>query len=388
MKTYIERQISSTILRANQYFPVICVTGPRQSGKSTLIKHLFPTYDVYSMEDIDVRLFATNDPRGFLSQYHNGMIIDEVQKTPELMSYIQGIVDEHPDYRFVLSGSSNFTLINSISQSLAGRTGMFDLLPMSLDEISDKVQEQNTDEIIFNGLYPAVCSGENIPELYYPSYIRTYLERDVRELLKIKELMHFNTFLKLCAGRIGSIFNATELAGEVGTSVNTIKSWLSVLEASYVIQRIYPYANNLSKRLVKSPKIYFTDTGLACHLLGIESANQLSHDRMRGHLFENLIIMEFLKKRYNKGKDNNLMFYRDSNGNEIDLLQNEGGKISAYEIKSSMTYHPSFENALKKAEQLIKEEISEKKIIYNGTYENQNATIKLINIKSLVIVKK
>lgn len=383
MKTYIHRQMSSTIMKASQYFPVICVTGPRQSGKSTLIRHLFPSYDVYSMEDIDVRSFATNDPRSFLSQYNNGMIIDEVQKTPELLSYLQGIVDTHPDYRFVLSGSSNFTIINSISQSLAGRTAVFDLFPMTMREVSELIQENTTDEIIFNGLYPAVCTKENIPEFYYPSYIRTYLERDVRDLLKIKDLMQFNTFLRLCAGRIGSLFNASELAGEIGISVNTIKSWLSVLEASYVIARIYPYANNRSKRLVKSPKIYFTDTGLACYLLGIESAKQLTHDKMRGHLFENLIVMEFLKNRYNQGKDNNLMFYRDSNGNEIDLLQSDAGKVKAYEIKSSMTYHPSFEDVLKKSNQLVKEDISEKGIIYAGDYENQNATVKLINFRSL-----
>ncbi|MBQ4484750.1 MAG: ATP-binding protein [Prevotella sp.] len=380
---YIHRDISATILEAVRYFPVICLTGPRQSGKSTLIEHLFPTYDKFSLEDLNVRDFAQKDPVAFLSQNKNGMILDEVQKVPDLLSFIQGIVDKNPDRKFILSGSSNFTLINSISQSLAGRVGMFDLLPMSLSESREVYQNSSLDEIIFNGLYPAVCSKKNIAKFYYPSYVRTYLERDVRELTKIKDAMLFNTFLRLCAGRIGSIFNASELANEVGVASNTIKAWLSILEASYVITLLPPYFSNTNKRLIKSPKLYFCDTGLACYLLDIESPAQLAHDKMRGHLFENLIVAEALKSRFNQGKRSNLYFYRDSNQNEIDLLMAENGKLNALEIKSAMTYTPDFEKTLSKLTTLVKEPIGQKAIVYAGSYENTAADIQLLNFRKI-----
>lgn len=380
---YIHRDMSATILEAVRYFPVICLTGPRQSGKSTLIEHLFPTYDKFSLEDLNVRDFAKKDPVAFLSQNKNGMILDEVQKVPDLLSFIQGIVDKNPDRKFILSGSSNFTLINSISQSLAGRVGMFDLLPMSLSESREVYQNSSLDEIIFNGLYPAVCSKKNIAKFYYPSYVRTYLERDVRELTKIKDVMLFNTFLRLCAGRIGSIFNASELANEVGVASNTIKAWLSILEASYVVTLLPPYFSNTNKRLIKSPKLYFCDTGLACYLLDIESPAQLAHDKMRGHLFENLIVAEALKSRFNQGKRSNLYFYRDSNQNEIDLLMAENGKLNALEIKSSMTYTPDFEKTLSKLTTLVKEPIGQKAIVYAGSYENTAADIQLLNFRKI-----
>lgn len=380
---YIHRDMSATILEAVRYFPVICLTGPRQSGKSTLIEHLFPTYDKFSLEDLNVRDFAKKDPVAFLSQNKNGMILDEVQKVPDLLSFIQGIVDKNPDRKFILSGSSNFTLINSISQSLAGRVGMFDLLPMSLSESHEVYQNSSLDEIIFNGLYPAVCSGKNIAKFYYPSYVRTYLERDVRELTKIKDVMLFNTFLRLCAGRIGSIFNASELANEVGVASNTIRAWLSILEASYVITLLPPYFSNTNKRLIKSPKLYFCDTGLACYLLDIESPAQLAHDKMRGHLFENLIVAEALKSRFNQGKRSNLYFYRDSNQNEIDLLMAENGKLNALEIKSAMTYTPDFEKTLSKLTTLVKEPIGQKAIVYAGSYENTAADIQLLNFRKI-----
>ena len=380
---YINRDISATILEASKYFPVICVTGPRQSGKSTLVTHLFPDYDRFSLEDLDVRSFAQKDPIAFLSQTENGLILDEVQKVPELLSYIQGIVDENPNRKFILSGSSNFTLINSISQSLAGRVGMFDLLPMSLAESLEPYREKSLDEILFNGLYPAVCSGKNIAKFYYPSYVRTYLERDVRELTNVKNMMQFNTFLRLCAGRIGSIFNASELANEVGVAANTITAWLSILEASYVVTLLHPYSGNTNKRLIKSPKLYFCDTGLACYLLDIESPTQLAHDKMKGRLFENLIVMEALKSRFNQGKKSNLYFYRDSNQNEIDLLTLENGKVNAIEIKSAMTYTPDFEKTIAKLDSFIKESVGRKAIVYAGSLENTAADIKLLNFRNL-----
>ena len=342
MFDFIERDLAATLLDASQYFPVLCVTGPRQSGKSTLIKHIFNGYRRFTLEDYDVRSMAQNDPLGFLNQTNGGMIIDEVQRVPELLSYIQGIVDDRPERRFVLSGSSNFLLLKTVSQSLAGRAGVFELLPMSLSEAKEAYAEKTLDEIIYNGCFPAVCAGKNVAKYLYPAYTKTYIDKDLRQLININNLSQFHTFLRLCAARIGSIFNASELAGEVGVASNTINAWVSVLEASYIIMRLQPWSENSRKRLTKSPKLYFCDTGLACHLLDIESPEQLSRDKMRGHLFENLIVMEALKQRYNKGKESNIFFFRDAKGNEIDLLIREAGELKAIEIKSSQTYAPSF----------------------------------------------
>lgn len=384
--TYIKREMEATILEASNYFPVLCVTGPRQSGKTTMLRHLFPDYAAFTMEDLNTREYAHNDSVAFLNQTDKGMLIDEVQQAPELLSYIQGIVDSNPKRRFVLSGSANFTLLKQISQSLAGRVGVFDLLPMSMSEIPDIVSSQSLDSLMFNGLYPAVCSGKSVARYLYPSYVRTYLEKDVRDTLYVKDLMSFNTFLKLCAGRIGSVFNASELSSEVGVSVNTIKSWLSILEASYIVMRLRPYFGNTSKRLIKSPKLYFLDTGLACFLLDIESPEQLSHDKMRGHLFENLIVTEFLKKRFNHNRPSNLYYYRDSNQNEIDLLTMTAGHINGFEIKSAMTYNNDFLKVLRCMDGYVKEPIGKRALIYSGSLENNNSDILLLNYKNLAKV--
>ena len=379
-QTYIKREIESTILEAAQYFPVITVTGPRQSGKTTMLKQIFPHLHYYSLEDLDTRSFAMDDPIRFLHLHEEGMILDEVHNYPELLSYIQGIVDEEPKKKFILSGSSNFALLKKVSQSLAGRSGVFELLPFSIQEADGQVEYlSDANQLLYQGLYPAICSGKNIPKFLYPSYVKTYLERDVRDLLNVKDIRQFSIFLKLCAGRIGSVFNATEIASEVGVSTKTIQSWISILQASYVVYLLPPYFENSRKRLTKSPKIYFCDTGLACSLLGIESAEQLSFDKMRGHLFENLIVMELLKRRLNQGKEGNLYFYRDSNQNEIDILSDNGSSIDAIEVKSSMTYTPSFEKALKKASDWISSPISSRTIIYAGSLEDSNGNIRLLN---------
>ena len=380
---YIHRELASTISEAAQYFPVICVTGPRQSGKTTLIRHIFSNYVRFSLEDWDVRSLAQNDPIGFLSQTTQGMVIDEVQQVPELMSYIQGIVDEHPERRFILSGSSNLLLLHKVSQSLAGRAGIFELLPMSYHETKELQSTKSLDQLLYEGLYPAVCAGKNIPKYLYPSYVKTYIEKDVRELLNVRDSNQFHTFLRLCAGRIGSIFNASELASEVGIAVNTVNAWLSILEASYIVFRLQPWSENTRKRLIKSPKLYFCDTGLACYLLGIESPEQLSRDKMRGHLFENLIVTEALKYRYNQGKDNNLYFYRDSNQQEIDLVIRHADALCGIEIKSSSTYNSEFENTLKKMSTMVASPIQTRAIVYTGDLENRTGEIKLLNFKKL-----
>ena len=382
MFDFIERDLAATLLDASQYFPVLCVTGPRQSGKSTLIKHIFNGYRRFTLEDWDVRSMAQNDPLGFLNQTNGGMIIDEVQRLPELLSYIQGIVDDRPERRFVLSGSSNFLLLKTVSQSLAGRAGVFELLPMSLSEAKEAYAEKTLDEIIYNGCFPAVCAGKNVAKYLYPAYTKTYIDKDLRQLTNINNLSQFHTFLRLCAARIGSIFNASELAGEVGVASNTINAWVSVLEASYIIMRLQPWSENSRKRLTKSPKLYFCDTGLACHLLDIESPEQLSRDKMRGHLFENLIVMEALKQRYNKGKESNIFFFRDAKGNEIDLLIREAGELKAIEIKSSQTYAPSFEDVLKKTGSLLTTPVSKRAVVYAGNMENAAADIALLNYRN------
>lgn len=385
---YIHRELSSVLEEAYRYFSVITVTGPRQSGKTTLIRNLFPHLPYYSLESLDIRSFAENDPIAFLNQNEEGMILDEVHNAPDLLSYIQGIVDEHPDKRYILSGSSQFAMLKRVTQSLAGRTAVFELMPLSYCETKDLTADVPLDKLLFNGFYPAIYSGRNVPEFLYPAYMKTYLDRDVRDLLQIKDMMQFHIFIKLCAGRIGSLFKASELANEIGVSPNTITSWLSVLQASYIVTLLPPYFENTSKRLTKKPKLYFLDTGLACYLLGIESPEQLSRDKMRGALFENFVVTEALKQRYNQGKESNLYFYRDSNQNEIDLLLKRNTRLYGIEIKSSMTYHKDFEKALKRIDEWVKAPVDGKAVVYAGNFENTAGEIKLLNYTNMDEVLK
>lgn len=364
--SYIHRTMAEAIIEASRYFPVITLTGPRQSGKSTLFRHIFTNLPYYSMEDLDVRQSILFDPRGFLSQFRDGVIIDEVQHIPELLSYLQRIVDKYPERRFYLTGSSQFSLLQTATQSLAGRSAVFELLPLSLTEISGIDIETSPDNIMYNGFYPAIWSGKNIPRLLYPNYVKTYIERDVRNLLEIKNLDTFQRFIRLCAARIGSIFNASELANELGVAVNTVNSWISVLQASYLIYLLPPFFTNTRKRLTKSPKIYFTDCGLAAYLLDIDSPQILNRDKMRGHLFENMVIIDYIKDALNNGINGGFYFYRDSNGNEVDFMIKKGSKYDCFEIKSSSTYHQDFMKGLKSFENAFPELVREKKIIYSG----------------------
>ncbi len=380
---FIHRELSQTILEAYKYFSVITITGPRQSGKTTLIRNCFPSLLYSSLENLNERDFALNDPIAFLNQSPIGMILDEVQNAPNLLSFIQGIVDNNPNIRFILSGSSQFALLNKISQSLSGRTAIFELLPMSFLEIKDLVKKMPLDELLFSGFYPSIHAGKNIPKFFYPSYEKTYLDKDVRDLLQVKNMLRFHTFVRLCATRIASVFNASALANEVGVSTHTINEWLSVLQASYIVYLLPSFYENPRKRLIKAPKLYFLDTGLACHLLGIESPKQLIRDKMRGELFENFIVIEALKYRFNKGLGSNLYFYRDSNHNEIDLLIKEGSFFSTIEIKSSETYHQDFEKTLKKADSFLGNNVNLRAIIYAGALENTLGHIKLLNYSNI-----
>ena len=380
---YIHRELSGVIKEAARYFSVITITGPRQSGKTTLIRNEFKQLPYYSLEDLDVRAYAANDPVAFLNRHSEGMILDEAHNAPGLLSYIQRIVDEHPERRFILSGSSQFAMLRKVTQSLAGRTAVFELLPLSYSEVRSHVGGKPLDDLLFEGFYPAIYAGRNIPKFLYPAYVKTYLDKDVRDLLQVKDMMQFHAFIRLCAGRIGSLFKVSELANELGVSSHTVTAWLSVLQASYIVVLLPPYFENSRKRLTKTPKLYFTDTGLACHLLGIESPPQLARDKMRGALFENFVVMEAMKWRYNRGKESNLYFYRDARQNEIDLLLRSSAGLYGIEIKSAMTYHVDFEKSLKQMDGWVSNPVLGKAVVYAGSLENNAGEVKLINYNHL-----
>lgn len=353
MGEYIDRLLAPTILDAHKYFPVIIVTGPRQSGKSTLCRHLFSDYNYVNLEDITVRTEAMRNPVGFLDALGKEAIIDEVQNVPELLSMIQVRVDEFKDRKYVLTGSSNFSLLRTKSQSLAGRAAYFTLLPFSLPEVSSIVANQTTDEIITQGLYPRVIAHAAPFSLYYRGYYNTYVERDLRDLLKVKNIMAFDKFIRLLAARIGSEFNASALAREVEVSSVTIKEWLSILMTSYIAFPLLPYYNNIFKRLTKMPKIYFYDTGLACFLLGIDNEKILKSHQMRGPLFENLAVCELLKNRYNQGKDPVLYFYRETSGLEVDVVAQEAGGLHLYEIKAGASLRANYMENMRKVREML-----------------------------------
>jgi hypothetical protein len=364
---YIERSISSSIMAAKPYYQVVVVTGPRQVGKTSLCQHLFSDYAYYNLEDIALREAVAADPKAFLASCEKSVIIDEVQHLPDLFSYIQLTVDSDKSRNFVLTGSSDFALMQSITQSLAGRVALFTLLPFSLAEVSDLVSAQSTNTILANGLYPGVIAKHTPAELFYRNYYTTYIERDVRSLKAIGDLSTFQTFIRLLAGRAGCEFNASSLSVELGISSPTVKSWFSVLQTSYIAFELHPYYANISKRLTKTPKIYFYDTGLLCFLLGINSAEQLQTHPLRGNIFENLAVVELLKKQFNAAKDNNLCYYRESSGREVDVVQMNGIDMNIFEIKSSMTFNATFLKNLNYLKNLFGDKVKSAKLIYDGT---------------------
>jgi len=365
----IARTIQQKIENLASKFPVVTLTGPRQSGKSTLLRHAFPDYQYVSLENLDVRTFATEDPHGFLKTYPRHVIIDEAQRVPTLFSYIQTHVDEVDEPGlYILSGSHNFLLMETVNQSLAGRTAILKLLPFSHDEkVSGGILPSTIDEEIFYGGYPRIFDKNISPTDYYPFYLQTYVERDVRMMKNIGDLSAFIRFLKLCAGRIGQLLNLSSLANDCGISVPTASSWLSLLEASYICHLLRPDWNNFSKRLVKTPKLYFYDTGLACSLLDISSPSQLATHYLRSGLFENLVITNFLKRAWNKGYEADLRFWRDSQGNEVDLLLYDGSTHpTAYEIKSGATFNTDFFSGLTKWASLSDTPTTSLNVIYSG----------------------
>lgn len=365
MGAYIDRLVASCILDAHNYFPVIIVTGPRQSGKSTLCRHLFPDYIYTNLEDISLRTEAMRNPVGFLDKLGEKVIIDEVQNVPEILSMIQVRVNEYKNRKYILTGSNNFSLLRTKSQSLAGRSAIFTLLPFSLIETKRIMIDKSTDSIIIDGLYPRVIADKVPVDLYYRSYYNTYVERDLRDLLKIKNLMTFDTFIRLLAARIGSEFNASAIARAAGVSSMTIKEWLSILMTSYIAFPLMPYHNNFSKRLTKMPKIYFYDTGLACFLLGIGNEEMLKGHQMRGPLFENLAICELLKSRYNKGRDPRLYFYREQSGLEVDVVAEEDSGLHLYEIKAGGNLRSNHLANMKKVRETLPN-VTDTTVIYDN----------------------
>jgi predicted AAA+ superfamily ATPase len=363
----INREIQEKLLQLSKQFPVVAVVGPRQSGKTTLVKMAFKEKTYLNLEEPDTRLFAQNDPRSFLSASKTGLIIDEAQRVPDLFSYIQSIADESKTPgSFIITGSHNFLMQEKISQTLAGRVAILTLLPFSINEVRPEDSTEDYSTFIFKGFYPPIYDRKIGPSDWYPNYIRTYLERDVRLIKNIPDLNTFTLFVKLCAGRIGQLLSFSSLAVEAGISVNTAKSWLSVLEASYIIYRLEPHFQNFNKRLVKMPKLYFYDTGLACSLLGIESVNQISTHYLVGSLFENLVLSDLLKYKMNRGLNSNFYYWRDKLGREIDCLIDSGLKKIILEIKSGKTINEEFFNGLKFYKDLAGEKNIFSYLIYGG----------------------
>ena len=384
----IERNIIDKIQYLLKKYPVVTITGTRQCGKSTLLRNGFPTMRYVSLEDPDLREFAIDDARGFLNNFGTPLIIDEAQYAPKLFSYIQTRIDsENQTGMYILSGSHNFLLMESISQSLAGRTAILKMAPFSISELTHANLLPELNEWLFTGGFPRIYDKQINPVDFFPSYFQTYIERDVRLLRNINDLSHFVRFVKLCAARIGQLLNINALANECEVSVQTINSWLSVLETSYVIYLLKPYHNNFNKRLVKSPKLYFCDTGLAASLLGMENARQMDTHYLRGELFENMVIMEFIKQEYAQGREPNISFWRDSNQNEIDLLVERGLDLQAYEIKSSATMKTDYFKGLNKfaaLAQLPKESLH---VVYGGDVNYLTSFGDLISWKNIGLSK-
>ncbi len=363
----VQRQITKKLKQLYRYFPVVSLNGPRQSGKSTLLKNTFPQLPYITLENPDDLQIALNDPRRFLQNYSKGVIIDEVQNAPELFSYIQGIVDGNSKIKFVLSGSQNFLMSQHISQTLAGRVGILTLLPFSLPEMQTAgLLKKGFENTAFTGFYPRIYDKKIPPTLFYPSYLQTYVQRDVLQLIKVADVSLFTKFIRLLAGRVGQLVNFSTLASDVGVAVNTIKAWLGVLEASYIIFLLKPHHQNFTKRLVQQPKVYFYDTGLLCYLLGIQNPKQVDTHFARGNIFENLVVIDLLKNKLNNAQQDNLFFWRDKNGKEVDCIIENAGKLYPIEIKSSQTKSMHFFDGLNYYRGLAKLKSKKSFVVYGG----------------------
>ena len=382
----INRASALTLKKLAKGYPVITLTGPRQSGKTTLARSVFKHKPYVSLEEPDRMEYASEDPRGFLAAYPDGAILDEVQRCPSLFSYIQTIVDKNkrPGF-FILSGSQQFGLVSRITQSLAGRVGLLHLLPFSLGELkTGGLSPENLDTLLFTGFYPPIYDRALTPSGWYANYVFTYLERDVRQMLNVRDLSVFQRFLRMCAARTGQILNLSGLANDCGITHNTAKAWISVLEASYIVFLLQPHHRNFGKRLVKSPKLYFFDTGLAAWLLGINDPKQISIHAMRGPLFESLAISELLKGRFNKGLASNLYFWRDNTGNELDVIAEQADRLIPIEIKSGQTVTQDYFTGLKKWRTFAGASAGPAFVIYGGNESQKRSGVEVLPWRDLV----
>ena len=375
----IPRQAQQAATRLARGFPVVAITGPRQAGKTTLARDLFPQHAYVSLEDPEQRSFALEDPRGFLARFRGGVILDEVQRCPQLFSYLQGVVDERPVMgQFVLTGSQQFGLQSAISQSLAGRVGLLQLLPFSMAELAQAGRlPEDLDTLLLTGGYPPLYDRDLSPDLWFPSYVATYVERDVRQMLAVRDLDRFQRFVRLCAARSGQLLNLSSLASDAGISHVTAREWLTVLEASYLVLRLPPYHSNFGKRLVKTPKLYFLDVALAAWLLGIRDRDAISIHAQRGALFETLVVSEFVKMRFHAAQPIDLYFWRDNVGLEVDLLFEIGNALQAIECKSGSTFASDWLASLNGWQSLTSSTSRTPWIVYGGSdsYQRQGAQV-------------
>ena len=371
----IPRTIQPLFERLAAQYPVVSLTGPRQSGKTTLAKAVFPDKPYVTLEDPDTRRFAIEDPRGFLAGLRDGAILDEIQRAPEITSYLQGMVDEDPrPGRFVLTGSQQFEFMRGVTQSLAGRTAILRLLPFTASEVvrlSPTSTRRALPLWLQTGFYPRIHDRKLEPSQALADYFATYVERDLRALTAVHDLRRFERFVRLCAGRLGQLVNFTSLGNDAGVSQVTAQAWLDLLQTSYIVHLMPPWFTNSSKRLIKSPKLYFHDVGLACWLLGLRSAEQVARDPLWGSLFENFIVMEALKDKFNQGDNTPLYFYRDSTGNEVDLLAPVGSKYRAIEIKAGATVNPDYFRGLAQFAKAHANQMEGGCVVYGGT-QNQS----------------
>ncbi len=380
----IKRDITSELLVQLNEYPIVTVLGPRQAGKTTLVREALPDFTYVNLENHETRTLALEDPKAFLKRYTGNVIFDEVQRAPHLLSYLQVIVDEKKKTgQFILTGSHQLELRAAISQSLAGRTGILHLLPLCISELDNAgIHFEQVEDYIFHGFMPRIYDQQQRPHTAYANYYQTYIERDVRQLINLKDASLFEKFIKLLAGRVGQLINYQSLGNDVGVDNKTIKHWLSILEASFVVFKLAPYFENFGKRVIKSPKYYFTDTGLLTYLLDIEKSSQVTRDPLIGSIFENLIVLEALKIRYNQGLSPNLYFFRDNHGHEIDLLYKEGRDFTGVEIKSASTWNRSFKKELKRfSEKNIL--LTRAFIVYNGEDLAFSDGIKALSFKKV-----
>ena len=360
----IDRELKNEALRLAADFQVLILTGPRQSGKTTLCKMAFPTYRYVNLENPDTRELLVRDPISFLKENKEGMIVDEAQLYPDLFSYIQVLVDEDKSLHFVLSGSNNFTFMERITQSLAGRAALLMLLPLSVTEVGTS---HATDELLYGGFYPGVWGDGKKPYDVYSNYYSTYIERDLRQLIYIKDLDLFRQFVRLMSSRVATEMNASHVSNEIGIDVKTVQNWLSILNTSYITFTLPPYYRNVGKRIVKAHKLYFYDVGLVCYLLGLENVAQVATHPLRGALFENMVVAEFYKRYFNRGRTPHLYFYRDSTQKEVDLIEEQTfDQLHIYEIKSAKRYNSQFAAGLDYFKKLYGEKVTNATVLYDG----------------------